>query len=202
MSPTATQFRKAGGSVSYTVSVRNNNSSGCTSNRFAIQPSAPIGWTVAVASAFLSITPGGSASTTVSVGVPLGTPDNIYSATVTAANTASVAGTASVTGSVGVYSSLGVGVVSDLTSYLRGQTPWITATITALGTPMARATANFTIIKPNGRYVTSKVTTSSNGAAVYKYRTSSSDPVGVYTVIVNGSLNGALGSGTTTFTLY
>lgn len=201
VNPSLTQWRRPGSTVSYTVTVTNNNSSGCTSNSFRIQPAAPNGWTVIVAAPILNITPGGRGSTTLQVSVPAGTSDNFYSVVITAANTTSPTYAASAAGIVAVYSSLGVGLVTDQPIYTRGQTASVNANITAIGTPMAGAAANFTITKPNGRRVSAKVTSGANGTAIYKYKSAGSDPIGTYTVSVDASLSGALGAGSTTFQL-
>ncbi|MDP3979068.1 MAG: Ig-like domain-containing protein [Pseudomonas sp.] len=63
----ATQWGQAGQSLSYQVTLSNNDSGACSSRSFNLQNSQPSGWSSQFASASLSLAPGQSASTSLSV---------------------------------------------------------------------------------------------------------------------------------------
>jgi len=63
----ATQWGQAGQSLSYQVTLSNNDSAACSSRSFNLQSSKPSGWSSQFASASLSLAPGQSASTSLSV---------------------------------------------------------------------------------------------------------------------------------------
>ncbi|MGE0404754.1 MAG: NEW3 domain-containing protein [Candidatus Korobacteraceae bacterium] len=76
----------AGSTSSYTVSVSNRDSSGCSNTGFALAASVPSGWTSAFGSSTLSIAPGATATTTMMVTSPIGASLGQYIVGVTAGN--------------------------------------------------------------------------------------------------------------------
>jgi hypothetical protein len=71
-----------------------------------------------------------------------------------------------------------IAVSTDKASYTRNQTVSITASVGSGGSPVAKASVNFIVKKPNGTLVTANVVTGNNGNAVYKLRLTKTDPVG------------------------
>ncbi|MBI3330163.1 MAG: peptidase M11 [Nitrospinae bacterium] len=200
LSPSATQWVKPGTSVTYTVSVTNNDNGGCTASPFSLQATnVPSGWTASFAVSALVVSPAGSASTTLQV--TTAAPDGFNTIGVKAANTADLSYTASTSASVMVVAGLTVTVQADKPSYNRNQWVTLTATVSGNSSPAANASVTFTVLKPNGAKVTGTAVTGSTGTAVYKFRLKQTDPLGTYNVTANANLNGIIGSGTTSFSV-
>lgn len=79
-------------------------------------------------------------------------------------------------------------VASDQVLYARGQTAYLTTTVTSGGWPLAGIPVSFTITKANGSEVTSSGVTNSSGMFTYTLRIKRRDPVGIYQAVsvVNG----------------
>jgi hypothetical protein len=76
-----------------------------------------------------------------------------------------------------------VSVTTNQSSYTTGQTVAMSATVkTSSGSPVAKASVGFSVIKSNGAVVTGTATTGSNGVATYKLRLKQQDPPGSYEV--------------------
>jgi hypothetical protein len=74
-------------------------------------------------------------------------------------------------------------VTTNQSSYTTGQTVTMSATVkTSNGSPVARASVSFAVIKPNGTVASGSATTGSNGVATYKLRLKQQDPPGNYEV--------------------
>ncbi|VXB08715.1 Gametolysin peptidase M11 [Pseudomonas sp. 8AS] len=96
VSPGQSTWLAAGSSYSFTVSVTNKDSSGCTSSSFSLAASKPSGWSASLGSASLNLTPGASSSTTLQVTSPSSAADGFYSVGASAtANSLSASGSAS-----------------------------------------------------------------------------------------------------------
>lgn len=202
LSPSQSQWVQAGTAVTYTVSVTNNDNAGCAASSFNVQATAPSGWTASLASSTLSVSPGASASTTMTVTSPVFAADGFYTIGVAATNSTNSAYTASTSATYVIISSLNVGVSTDRLSYTRTQQVSITATVSAGSSPVSGASVTFTITKPNGAVVTASATTGANGSALFKLRLSKKDPAGLYQVTADANLNNAIfGTGGTSFTV-
>ncbi|MDP3978196.1 MAG: Ig-like domain-containing protein [Pseudomonas sp.] len=96
VSPGQSTWLAAGSSYSYTVSVTNKDSSGCTSSSVSLSPVKPSGWTASLGSTSLNLAPGASASTTLKVTSPSSAADGFYNVgSSAAANGLSASGSAS-----------------------------------------------------------------------------------------------------------
>lgn len=200
LSSSGTQWIGAGSSVSYSVTIKNNNSSECANNSFSVQPTLPAGWTAVVASPILSLAPGATATTSVQVNVPTGVTDGFYSIGFGTSNYSDPSYSASAAANCAVYSSLGVSASPSQSSYTRTQTATVTAYVTANGSPMAGANVTFTMTKANGNRAVFSATSSANGSASFSYKfNKKQDPAGTYLVNVNSNLNGVSGNGSTSF---
>lgn len=95
----SSQAAPAGTTVTYTVSVTNNDSSGCAPSTVSLQASAGAGWTAAFATPSLAVNPGSVASTTLRVTSPVSAADGAYTlgASATNSSAAGYTGSASAT---------------------------------------------------------------------------------------------------------
>jgi uncharacterized repeat protein (TIGR01451 family) len=202
VSPPKSQSVKAGSTVTYTVSVTNNDNTACAASSFALQASVPSGWSAAFASSTLTLSSGANASTTVQVTSSNSASGGSYSIGVTARNSANASYAASNSVSYLVAGPLNVSVSTSQSSYLRGQTAFITANVSDNGSPVKRARVTFSVTKPNGAVLTRTMTTKATGSVVFKFLVRYSDPIGVSQVRADATLNNErFGSATTSFTV-
>jgi uncharacterized membrane protein len=204
LSPSQSQSVQAGTPVTYTVSVTNNDNAGCAASSFTLQASAPTGWSAVFASSTLALGPGAKGSTTLQVTSSASASGGSYQIGVTARNgaNASYAASGSVSYLIAVATPLTVTVSTNKLSYTRGQSVYLTAVVKDSGSPVNRAMVTFRVTKPNGTVITKTITTRTSGTAVYKLRLASQDPLGVYQVRADASLNNArFGSAVTSFTV-
>ena len=94
-SPSQSQAVTPGTAVSYTVNVTNQDTSACGASQFNLQAIPPLGWTATLTSSLLSLQPGTSASTTLTVISPISIPDGFYGVAVTAGNSGEIKSVAS-----------------------------------------------------------------------------------------------------------
>lgn len=204
VSPAQSSWVTAGTSVPFGITVKDNDSSGCSSSTFSVAGSGPAGWSAAVAAPTFNLSPGASASTTLQVTSPTGTANGFYSVGASTSNTSAPTHTAS--GSaiyvIGTAPSTTITVRTNQTSYSFGQTVSVTVTVTA-GSPVSGANVGVTITKTNGSQVGLSGTTGSNGVAVVSYKVKRKDPAGTYSVraTTSGASNAASVAATTSFTV-
>ncbi|WP_024303657.1 Ig-like domain-containing protein [Pseudogulbenkiania sp. MAI-1] len=86
LSPGQSASVAAGTPVTYTLSVTNADSSACSSSVFNLAASVPAGWSKTLASPSLTLAPGASASTTLTVTSPTSVAGGSYGISATAAN--------------------------------------------------------------------------------------------------------------------
>lgn len=86
LTPVQSAWVAPGTPVSYTMTLTNSDNSSCSSSQFNLQAQAPTGWTASFAQTALTLAPGQSASTTLSVTSPTGTADGYYNINLTASN--------------------------------------------------------------------------------------------------------------------
>jgi hypothetical protein len=98
----ATQSVAPGSAPALTLQVTNRDGSGCAARSLQVGATLPVGWTGTVSPASLTVSPGQTASSTITVNVPAGAPAGSYSVTgrVTDAATSQAVGTASATLSI------------------------------------------------------------------------------------------------------
>lgn len=204
LSPSQSSWVTAGGTVSFGITVRDNDSSGCSASTFSVAGSVPSGWSGAVATPTLNLSPGASASTTLQVTSASGAANGFYTVGARATNTAAAAYTASgsATYVIGTATSTTITVKTNQSSYSFGQTVNVTVTVTA-GSPVSGASVTVTITKSNGSQVTLSGTTGSNGVALVSYKVKRKDPAGSYTVRASATSSGnaATVAATTSFTV-
>ena len=201
ITPTANQSITAGGSATYTLTVKNFDNSGCSTGNFNFTITPPSGWSAKLASATLAIAPGGTASTTLTVTAPTGAADGIYQTLAKVVNAVEPSYTDTVTAGATIYTvnSVSVAVATDKATYSRNQNVTISTTVKVNGSPAANMPVNLTISKPTGATSTMSLTTAANGVASYKFRLNRKDPVGTWQAQANSSTGGVSGSGNNSF---
>lgn len=207
ISPSQPAGVAAGTTLTYTVTVTNNDSSSCSISTFGLTPSAQYGWTDALSASQFTLGPGASSSATLSVTSPSNSYDGASSIGVTAANTADwvYVGSGSAIYAVGVTTppppppppgpSLAVSVSVPATSFTPPGTVPISATVTNNGSPASGASVTFTLTAPNGSATKQTATTGTNGIATWNYRISSKSPAGIYSVVAQASLGSSNSGG-------
>jgi hypothetical protein len=79
--------------------------------------------------------------------------------------------------------------ISGGTTYTKGQTVSLTATVLSGSSPAAGASVTFTMTKADGSTATKTVTADSTGKAAWNYRIGEKDPKGSYSVVANATYN-------------
>ena len=194
----------AGSTITYTATLTNKDSSACASTTFNLARSVPSGWTGTLAASSLSLSPGATASTTLSVtststaaagshGIGVGASSSVGSAhTASASATYSVAQASSgtLTGTVG----------TDKTSYVRGQTVYMSALVRNNGTPVNGASVSFRLTTPGGGSVVLNAISGSDGYARGTYKLGKGKAaIGTYTVRADASSGSSTATASTNF---
>jgi M6 family metalloprotease-like protein len=177
-----------GQSANYTVSVTNNDSSGCPSSTINLGSTEPSGWSTTLSSSAVTLSPGQSASVTLGKDAPAGTPPGTYPVNLSASASASSA-SATANATVRTPPSLAVNVSVAGASFTRPSTIPITASVTNGGTPTSGASVTFTLTAPNGSTTTQTASTGSNGAATWNDKLNSRSLVGTYSVTAQAALS-------------
>jgi hypothetical protein len=202
--PSGTQWTSDGATVSYSVTVTNNDGCGCPSSTFDISDAVPSGWS-ATSTRTASIPPGSSTSAGTLVTTAASAPAGFYSVALKASNSAAPTMSSSASGTVAIVTSMGVGVTTDKATYTRptrgNQTinVAITTTVTNSGSPLAGAAVSVQIKTPSGAISTFSATTSSAGTAVVSYPIKSKATTGNYTVTSTATVGAMSSTATAAF---
>jgi hypothetical protein len=180
----------------YTLTVTNNDASGCSAVTFNLAATVPSGWNATFGSSSLTLNPGASASTTVAL-----TSSSAAAGTYTATFTASDGGAYSASAKVTYGVDLNVVVSTDKPNYAAGSNVTVTTVVKVGGSPVSGATVNLTITKTNGTRLTATMTTGANGVASYVLKLKRSGSTGTWQVSASVSKNGASGSGSAVFSV-
>jgi hypothetical protein len=192
VSPSQSQYVTSGTAVSFTVSVRDNDSSSCAPATFNLGDALPSGWVGVWSATALSLSPGKSGSATLTATSPVGTVDGSYNVGVSATNNlaSSYSGSAA---AIYVISTapLSISLTTNQSSYLPGQTVAISVSLLSGTLPNAGASVTVTVMAPSGRATTLKGTTGSNGVALLNYKLSNHAAAGTYQAQVGTTVTGA-----------
>jgi M6 family metalloprotease-like protein len=181
-----------GQSASYSATVTNNDSSGCSSSTINLGSSEPSGWTTSLSSSSVTLSPGQSASVTMGKGAPSGTPAGTYAVNLNAASTSSSASdTANAT--VMTPPTLAANTSVSGTSFIPPGSVPISVQVTNGGSPVSGASVTFTLTTPNGGRTTQSATTGSTGVTTWNYRLNSKSLVGAYSVTAQAALSSGSG---------
>jgi len=197
----------AGTSNTYSLTLKNNDGSGCSNTSFALARSVPSGWTGTLSSSAIDLAPGASASATLvvtsatsaaagSYGIGVGASSAVGSEhTQSASSTYSVAAVAvaPITETVG----------TDKSTYKAGQTVSATARVLQNGVAVAGAKVSFTVIRANGSTTVLTGTTDANGYARVSFSTTRGQgAVGTYQLIADATSGSLTAKATSTFSVY
>jgi M6 family metalloprotease-like protein len=177
-----------GQSASYSVSVTNNDSSGCSSSTISLGSSEPSGWSTSLSSSSVTLSPGQTASVTLGKGAPSGTPAGTYAVNLNVSTSAST-GSATANATVMTPPSLAVSISVSGSSFTRPGTVPITASVTNGGTPVSGASVSFTVTAPNGGTSTQTATTGTNGTSTWNYKLNAKSLAGTYSVSAQAALS-------------
>jgi hypothetical protein len=190
----------AGNNVAYTVTVTNNDNSGCTSSTFDMSSNDPLGWVTGFSASALTLNPAQSGSVTMTKSVPAGSTPGSFPvfATATEVNHSAVTASANCTVTIppptinltltAAPNAVKVRSIVTIQSVVTRETD---------GTPVAGATVTFTLTRPKGKQ-TYTATTNASGVATWNYKTQQK---GAHSVMAAGSANGSTDTaGPATFT--
>jgi M6 family metalloprotease-like protein len=185
----------SGSSVTYLVTVRNNDSSGCSTSAFTIGSSQPAAWTPGLSVVSLALSPGQSGVVTLTENVPAGTTPGTYPVGASASRDGSI-GTASASCTViAPPLPLTVTVASGASSYAAKSTVTLTAQALSGSAPVSGASVKFTVSEPNGSTTVKSVLTGSNGAAILSYKLTPKDSAGSYSVMATATYGAQTATG-------
>jgi len=196
----------AGSTLNYTVSLSNRDSSACSASSFNLAKSLPSGWTGTLAASSLSLSPGASVSTTLSVTSSATAGAGSYGIGVGSSSSAGSVHTANASSTYSVASSssgtLTETVATDKTSYLRGQTVYMSARVLRSGVAVNGATVRFNIRLPNGSVTVLTATTVADGYARSSYKLGRGKAaVGNYTVRADATSGSSAATSSTGFSV-
>ena len=190
----------AGTAVTYSVSLTNRDSSACAATSFNLARSVPSGWAATLAAATLSLSPGATGATTLTVVSPSGATAGNYGIGVGASSSAGSVHTASASATYAIGATLSEALATDKASYARGNTVYMSALVKRDGVAVAGASVAFTVRLPGGGTATRTATSGTDGTARATYVVGKGkSALGSYAVGAQATLGGASASATTTF---
>jgi hypothetical protein len=205
VSPSQSQAVTSGTAVNFTVTVTDNDSSGCSAATFNLASALPSGWAGAWSAPGVSLSPGKGGSATLTVSSPAGTADGSYNVGVSAINASagSYNGSAAATYVISTPGTLSVSMWTDQSSYLPGQTVAIRVSLLSGTLPDVGASVTVVVMSPSGKATTLSGTTGSNGVASLSYKLSRRAPAGTYQAQYGTAVTGAasIAGASTSFTV-
>jgi hypothetical protein len=176
-----------GKAASVNVAVKNNDGASCGAATFGLSSAVPAGWLSALSPASLSLSPGASASVTLSMTPPAGSAGQ-YSFVASASRSGP---TAWASGTVTVAAGLEVGL--SIGAFTKTGYP-LSATVRSGGSAVSNATVTFTLVSQGGGTTTLSAVSNASGGASTKWRPRKTDPAGTYQVRADASAAGLTGS--------
>jgi len=168
----------AGNDVDYTVSLSNNDSSGCSPRTFDLNSTIPSSWPTSFSQTVLTVSASSSASATMRKSVPASTTPATYAVN-SSAQSSTNTGTANANVTVmPPVQPLTVTLTLPKTSYSSNSQVAITATVLQGSVPVSGASVTFTLTRPDGTS-TRAASTGSNGQAIWYFKVK---PRGTYQV--------------------
>jgi hypothetical protein len=193
------QVTAAGVPVTFPLTITNLSSAGCAASTISLRAATPAGWPSLVSPSPVLLTPGASASATLTVTPPIGTTGANGIGIDAVDNGSALVG--STTASVTVASTLTVAASASVASGKGSKSLSIRAVVQGGGMPVAGASVSMTVRLPTGSTTTLSGTTAADGTVTLKYSLKPKDPAGSYQVQVVASKGGVSGSTTTTVTV-
>ena len=196
----------AGTTVGYTLTVTNRDSSACTASTFTLARSLPTGWAGSLATGTLSLSPGTSGSTALSVTSPPTAGAGSYSIGAATSSSLDSVHTASAAAAYSIASPADGGLANasatDKSSYLRGETVRMSALVKSGGVAVSGASVRFTIISPSGNATAVSAVTGSDGYARSSYKLGKGKAaIGRYTLRADATYANATATSSATFSV-
>lgn len=204
MSPSQSQWLAAGTKATFTASITNNDNAGCAPSTFDLEDVVPAGWVGLLANPSLTLGPGATASTTLSVTSPVSALAGFYTvntrtSSAEPAHSASASATYVVTSPSTPTATASVSVSTDKPTYRRPGSAFIAASVRSNGVAVSGASVTFNITKANGSTTKLSATTDANGRAQVKMNIKRQDAIGTYAVVSKAAVSGVTAQGSTTF---
>jgi alpha-galactosidase-like protein len=176
-----------GNTASYSVTVTDNDSSGCAASTYTLNSDQPASWPTSFSPGSVTLNPGQSGTVTMYKTGPQGTPPGTYAVNANASNSHySGSGTANVT--VMNVPSLAASLSVSGTAFTRPGTVSMTASVTNGGNPVSGAKVTFTVTLPNGSTTTQTATSGSDGTATWNYKLSTRSATGTYSAVAQAAV--------------
>lgn len=195
----------AGGTLSYTVTVSNPDSSACSASNFTLGLGTvlPSGWSASFGNTTLTVSPGSSASTTLTLSAPAGATTGA-TASLRATNAAATgyAGTASATYGLNTTmatTSYSVSAATDKSLYSANSNVVMTAVVMNGTTGVSGAGVTFRLTTADGSVVLQNASTGNNGVATSTYRLPRKAAKGSYQL--KTSVSGQTATGSASFSV-
>jgi hypothetical protein len=185
ISPAATQYAAAGTALSYTVTVKSNDSTGCSTVNYSLSAQAPSGWSAGLSATTLSLAPGASGTANVSVTSPSSATSGVYSTVVKATNSAATTYSGSANANYGINAVAGLAISASPAALSIAQGGSGSSTLTVSGG--ANTTSLSLTGLPSG--LTGSFSTTSiaggSGSSLLTLRPAGTLAAGTYTATVN-----------------
>jgi M6 family metalloprotease-like protein len=196
-----------GANVTYTVSIKNNDTSSCSPRSFNLSSLVPGTWPTTFAQNTVTVSPAGQASTGMTKAVPLGTAPATYSVdAVVATLSSSIEATANLTvmptpPPTTPTTPVPLSITVNAPPAPIRNTESISAVVTQGTGGASGATVVFTMVSPSG-ISTKKATTDSSGTAAWSVKLNPKAPRGSYMVSAQATFGSQTATSTTaTFTV-
>ncbi|WP_460823375.1 NEW3 domain-containing protein [Lysobacter olei] len=196
----------AGTTNSYSVTLKNNDSSGCSNTTFALARSVPSGWTGTLSTTGVALAPGASGTAVLKVTSPTSAAAGGYgvgvgtSSSVGSTHTANASSTYSVAAAVGMTETL----TTSKSSYKAGEVVSITARVMKGSVAVSGAKVSFVALKPNKvNTIELSGTTNSSGYVTVSFKSGTgSSSIGTYQVTSTATNGSDTAKSTTSFSVY
>jgi hypothetical protein len=199
ISPTQGPAASAGTPETYAVTVTNNDNNICAASSFNLAAAVASGWSAAFGSSSLSLNPGATGSTSLTVTSPASTVAGSYSVGVSAQNSSASGYEASASATYEVAPSVAVSTSSP--SYKQGGSVYVTVAVNSGGSSVSGDSVNCTVTGPGGTKMSATGTTGTNGSTMITFKLKRNAPTGTYQALGVAAVNGVSGSGATNFTV-
>lgn len=182
----------AGGSVTYTIAVKNSDSAGCAATAFTLTSAQPSGWGATLSPAIVTVNPGQTVNASMMLTPPAETIPGTYPVSVTGSDsTRAATGTANC--SVTLTSPPLAVTASVSGSAFPARSNVSTTAVTLSGSSaVSGASVQFTLSKPNGTSSVYTTASSNTGAATWNYKLGPKDTAGLYTVTAKATFGSEL----------
>ncbi|WP_198032433.1 choice-of-anchor Q domain-containing protein [Aerolutibacter daejeonensis] len=196
----------AGTANKYSVSVKNNDSSGCSNTTFSLARSVPSGWTGTLSTTGLALAPGASGSAVLTVTSPGTASAGTYgigvgtSSSVGSTHTANASATYTVAAPAGMTEALS----TSKSSYKAKERVYITARVMRGTVPVSGASVDLVALKPNNiNTIELSGKTDSNGYVTVSFISGSgTSSIGTYKVTSTATSGTDVAKATTSFSVY